>query len=363
MKSFLYTKIQLLFILLLLNSKSYASDQVINVYSWSSYISPKTIKNFEKKYNIKINYDVYDSNEILDAKLLAGNSGYDLVFPSDNPFLKNQIKLRIYKHLDKKQLPNFHNLDPLFLDMMSKEDPGNKYAVPWLWGLTGMGVNKKKILEIDPDAPLDSLELIFNPVYAKKFAKCGINFIDSATEIMPMALLYNGLDPNTNNPEDLKKAENTLNQIAPYIKTFNSSTYDDSFVDESICIGISWSGDIVKANEKLRYKKSKNVISFILPKEGFMMATDTIAIPKDAPNTQNAYVLINYLMDPRVAAENSNYTKYYNANKSSYKFLDSDMKANRPDNSVIMKGHRINPYPPKILRQINRIWTRVITGN
>ncbi|MEQ9116431.1 MAG: extracellular solute-binding protein [Rickettsiales bacterium] len=363
MKIKLLLKTLAFFTLILTSVFCFAAKEVVNVYSWSSYISQETIRDFEKKHKIKINYDVYDSNEMLDAKLLAGNTGYDLVFPSDNPFLKNQIKLGIYQELDKKLLPNIKNMDPLFLNMMSKEDPGNKYAMPWLWGLTGFAINKEKVLEIDPDAPIDSLELIFNPKYAKKIAKCGINFLDSATEIIPLALLYHGFNPNTTDPDELKKAGETLKAISPYIKTFNSSSYDDLFVDDSVCVGISWSGDIVKANEKLKAKKSKTRLSFVLPKEGFLMATDTMAIPKDAPNKKNAYILLNYLMEAKVAANNSNYTKYYNGNKASYKYLEKDLRDNKPNDSTLLKGYRIDPYPPKTLRLVNRIWTGVITGN
>lgn len=340
---------------------SHAKEKTVNIYSWSSYISPNTIKNFEKKFGIKVNYDVFDSNEILDAKLLAGKTGYDIVFPSDNPFLKNQINLGIYKKLDKDKLPNITNIDELFLNIMSQEDPGNKYAIPWLWGLTGIGINKKKILEIDPEAPLDSLNLIFNPEYAKKFAKCGINLLDSATEVIPFALIYNGFNPNSQNFAELEIAKETLATIRPYIKTFNSSTYDDSFVDDSICIGISWSGDIVKAEEKLKHLNKSNNLKFILPKEGFLMSIDAMAIPTDAPNTENAYHLINYLMDPKIAAENSNFTKYFNANKESYKYINKAMQANRPSETLIKKGYRIDPHPAKLLRRINRIWTGIIT--
>lgn len=356
-------RIILAFLLVILIDTAYAKDSRVNLYCWSSYISPQTISEFEKKYGIRLHYDVFDSNEMLDAKLLAGKTGYDIVCPSDTPFLKNQIRLDIYTKLDKTKLPNFKNIDPFFLKMMSDEDPGNQYALPWLWGTTGIGMNKKRILEIDPNAPIDSLEIIFNPKYAKKFAKCGINFLDSANEVVSLALIYNGLDPNSSDPADLDKAKETLLKIRPYIKTFNSSTYDDSFVDNSLCLGISWSGDIVKAEQKIEQLGKKSNFVFVLPKEGFLMGTDTMAIPNDAPNVENAYIFLNYIMNPKVAAHNSNFTRYFNANITSYKYLDSTMKANKPGDEVIKKGYRINPREGKILRKINRIWMGVITEN
>ncbi len=356
-------KYLVLFLTLLFHINCFAKGNIINVYSWSSYISPETIKAFEKDFGIKINYDVYDSNEMLDAKLIAGKTGYDLVFPSDNPFLKNQISLGIYQKLDKEKLPNFKNMDKLFLNIMSQEDPGNQYAIPWLWGLTGIGMNKKALLEIDPNADLNSLDIIFDPKYAEKFSKCGINFLDSAIEIIPFALIYNGFDPNSNNLEELEIAKKTLLKIRPYIRSFNSSTYDDSFVDNSTCLAISWSGDLVKAEEKLKAQGKKSDLDFVLPKEGFLMSIDAMAIPSDAPNKENVYKLVNYLMNAKVAANNSNFTKYFNSNIASYPFIDKTMMQNKPSADIILKGHRIDPKSAKILRKINRIWTSFITEN
>lgn len=349
----------------LLYNFSSNSQEKVNIYCWAGFIPQQQIKQFESEFGIKVYYDVFDSNEILDAKLMSSKSGYDIVCPSDSPYLYNQIKLGIYQKLDRTKLSNYGNLDSSILKMLADNDPNNQHAIPWVWTTTGIGYNKSALLKLEPNAPFDSLELMLNPNYVKKFAKCGVNWLQTPAEMISFALIYNGINPNNATITDLINAKKTLDKVRPYVKTFNSSNYDDLLAEGDICLTFGYSGDIAKARHKMKEVSIDSQIEYILPKEGFLMAIDSLAIPKDAPNVKNAYKFIDFLLRPQVAASASNYTRYINANRESYNYLDEEFKNTKaylPNQISLEKGHRIIPGDEKFVRQRNRLWTSVIIG-
>ncbi len=285
------------------------NDNVLNVYNWSDYIAPDTVKNFESKYGIKVNYDVFDSNEIVQTKLLAGSTGYDIVVPSAQ-FMARQIKAGVFGKLDKTQLKNLNNLDPDIMKTVAAYDPGNEHAVPYLWSTDGIGYNVDKIKAIMPDAPVDSWKLVFDPQYAAKFKDCGISFLDAPAEMRSLVLIYLGKDANSQNADDLKQVEETLAKIRPYIHKINSSQYIEDLANGDLCIAIGYSGDVLQSRDRAREAGRGINVAYSLPKEGSVISFDMMAIPADAKHVKNALLFIDYLMQPEVIADISN-TKHY----------------------------------------------------
>lgn len=339
-------------------------EKILNVYNWSDYVDPKVIEDFTRETGIKVRYDVFDSNEVLETKLLTGNSGYDVVVPSAY-FLERQIKAGVFRKLDKSKLPNLANLDPELLQRESGHDPGNDYGVIYMWGTTGIGYDADKIRKILPDAPVDSWRLVFDPAVVSKFKDCGVSVLEDPTDMVATALLYLGKDPNSQSEADLKLAEDLLVKIRPYIRTITSSQYIDSLSNGDICLAVGYSGDILQARDRAAEAGKARDIRYSVPKEGALMWFDTLAIPADAQHPDNAHKFIDYLMRPEVAAKNSDFVNYANANLKATPLIN---EALRNDASIYPTAEvkaRLQPNLAKsaeFTRLLNRSWTRFMTG-
>ncbi|QQR36798.1 polyamine ABC transporter substrate-binding protein [Devosia oryziradicis] len=340
-------------------------EAVLNVYNWSDYIAEDTIANFEAETGIKVNYDVYDNNEIVDAKLLAGNSGYDIVVPSGN-FLERQIQAGLILPLDKSKLTNLGNLDPAVMATAAAQDPDNAHAVPYMINTIGFGYNVAKVTEaLGADVPVDSWDLIFKPELAAKVADCGISLLDSPSEVTGIALNYLGLDPNSESEEDLAKAEALLNSVKPYIRYFNSSQYIDDLGNGEICVALGYSGDIFIAADAGAAAATPVEIKYVIPKEGAATLFDFLAIPVDAPHPDNAHKFINYILEPQVVAAITNYVFYANPNLPALEFVDEEVKSNPgiyPPAETIAKAFVMKAHDPAFEEVLTRTWTRIKTG-
>jgi putrescine transport system substrate-binding protein len=304
-------------------------EKILNVYNWSDYIGADTVEKFENATGIKVNYEVYDSNETLEAKLLAGHSDYDVVVPS-GPFLGRQIQAGVYRTLNKVKLSNLANMDPTLMKIASVFDPGNAHSVPYFWGTDGIGYNVKKIQERMPDAPVNSLDMIFKPEIAGKFADCGIAMLDSPGEILQIALRYLGKDPHSANGEDYKAAEGLLLKVRPHIKYFHSSRYIDDMANGQICLALGTSGDFLFAASRAADAKNGIEIGYRIPKEGTLLWIDSLAIPADAPHPKNAMKFINFLMQPDIAAAGSDLTNEATPVKPAVPLVNAALRGN-PD--------------------------------
>jgi putrescine transport system substrate-binding protein len=346
-----------------------AAERVVNFYNWSDYIAPSVLEDFTKQTGIKVRYDTFDSNDTLEAKLLAGNSGYDVVVPTAY-FLARQIEAGIFLKLDKAKLPNLVNAWPEITDRLARYDPGNRYAVNYMWGTTGIGYNVKAARQIlGANVPsgelLDSWNDVFDPARMAKFADCGIHMLDSSDDIMSAALHDLKLDPNSSDPADLQKAADLLTKIRPYVRKFHSSEYLNGLATGEICLAVGFSGDIKQAQKRAAEAKSSVEVGYSIPKEGAQLWFDVFAIPRDAPDPDEAHALINYLLKPEVAATNTNFISYANGNLASQKFIDKsilDDPTIYPDAAVMAKLYTISAHDQRTQRLINRLWTRIKTG-
>ena len=339
-------------------------EKVLNVYNWSDYIAEDTVKNFEAKYGIKVNYDVFDSNEMVETKMLAGSSGYDIVVPSSQ-FMERQVKAGVFAKLDKALLPNLSNLDPLTVQQVAMYDPGNEHAVPYMWSTDGIGYNVDKVKQLAPDAPLDSWALIFDPKYAAKLKDCGISILDTASDMRSIVLLYLGKDPNSRSPDDLKLVEAQLMKIRPYVRKINSSQYIEDLANGDLCVAIGYNGDVLQARDRAFEAKNGINIAYVIPEEGSIVTIDTMVIPADAKHPKNAHLFMNYLMESEVAAANSNKVNYANGNAASEKFLNDSVKN---DPAVYPTAEIKAKLAPELAigdeynRLLTRTWTRFQTG-
>ena len=341
-----------------------AEEKVVNVYNWSDYIDPKMLEQFTAETGIKVNYDVFDSNEVLQTKLLAGNTGYDVVVPSAS-FLETQIKAGVFRKLDKSKLPNWSNLDQNLLERIARHDPGNEYAVNHLWGTDAIGFNVKKVKAIDAAAPVDSWALILDPKWAARFKDCGISILDAPDEVVGVVLAYLGKDPNSENLDDLKAAEDVLMKIRPYIRMIHSSQYIDSLANGDICVAFGWSGDILQAKDRAAEAGQGVEIAMSVPKDGTIIWFDMYAIPADAPHPDNAHAFINFMMKPEVAAANSNFVHYASGNAAAVPLLDPSVRDDPgvyPPAEVMAKLFPNLARSPEFTRALNRTWTRFTTG-
>ena len=341
-----------------------AEDKVLNVYNWSDYIEASVIEGFTKETGIKVQYDVFDSNEMLETKLLAGNTGYDIVVPSA-PFLYRQLKAGVHQKLDKSQLPNLVNFDPDIAKRLEAFDPGNEYSVNYMWGTSGVGYNVKKIAERMKDAPLNSFAMFYDPKVVSKFADCGVSILDAPSEVIGTVLIYLGKDANSEKPEDLAAAEAVLKSVRPYIKNFHSSAYIEQLANGEICLALGWSGDVLQAKSRAVDAKNGVEIDYRIPKEGAVMFFDQLAIPKDAKHPKNAHLFINYLLRPEIAAKNSSYISFANANKASTPLVDAAVTGNPnvyPPPELMTKLVPDMPESPEFSRLLNRSWTTIKTG-
>jgi len=344
---------------------AFAQGGSVNVYNWSDYIAEDQLKIFEKDTGTRVNYTTYDSNEILDAKLRTGRSGYDVVVPTASPFFVRQLAANLYLPLDRTKLKNWNNLDPEILAALAKYDPGNGHGIPWMWGTTGIGYNVDEIKKRMPDAPVDSLRMIFDPVVVSKFKDCGVMVLDSATDVLPAALKYLGLDPDSKKPEDLARAADVVKAVRPFIRKFHSSEYLNALAGGNICLAFGFSGDIFQARDRAAKAKDKRDIAYAIPKEGSLLWIDVAAIPKDAPNPANALRFLDFLLEPKVAAASSELTGYANGNKAAFALLPKDISGNPliyPPQDVRGKFYTITAGTPEQTRERTRLWTTVKTG-
>ncbi|MET0497517.1 MAG: polyamine ABC transporter substrate-binding protein [Steroidobacteraceae bacterium] len=341
-----------------------AEEKVLHVFNWSDYIAEDTIKNFEAKTGIKVTYDVFDSNDVLETRLLAGNSGFDVVVPSAS-FLERQIKAGVFRELDKGQLPSLSNMDPDIMQRVALHDPNNAHSIPYLWGTTGIGYNEAKVKKILGDVPLDSWNFVLDPENAKKFKECGISVLDAPDEMLKVVLAWMGRDPNSEKEEDLKAAEEKLLAIRPFIRKIHSSQYIEDLANGDLCVAVGWSGDILQARDRAAEAGQGIVVKYAIPKEGTIVWFDMLAIPADAKHPQNAHAFIDYLMDPQVAANNSNFVNYANGNAKSFAMVDDKVKNDPgiyPTPEVKAKLFPSLAYSEDFTRLMTRMWTKFTTG-
>ena len=342
-----------------------ASSKALNVYNWSDYIAEDTIPDFEQQSGVKVTYDVFDSDEMVETKLLAGSSGYDVVVPSLS-FLGRQIQAGVFLPLDKSKIPNLKNVDPKMLERIALQDPGNQYAVPYLWGTSGIGYNVDKVKAIFGDtAVTGSWDVVFKPENAAKLKDCGITVLDTPSELIPIALNYLGEDPHSFDPAVIDKAAALLKTIRPYIRNFHSSSYINDLANGDVCLVVGWSGDIIQARDRAAESGNGVKVAYSIPKEGAPQWFDMLAIPKDAKNVDNAYAFIDYLLDPKVAAANTNYVTYPNPVPASKPLVDkaiADDPTIYPPEDVDAKLFTFAVLPPEVDRQYTRIWTDLKTG-
>ncbi len=337
----------------------------INVYNWSDYIAEDTIAQFEAETGIKVQYDVYDSNETLEAKLLAGSSGYDVVVPTSS-FLQRQIAAGVYQPLDKSALPNIENMDPELMAQAAAYDPDNAHGIIYMWGTIGLGYNVAKVAErLGEDAPTDSLALIFDPANAEKLADCGISLLDSPNEVLPAALAYLGLDPTSSDPEDLAKAGEVLMAIRPFVRYFHSSQYISDLANGETCVALGYSGDVFIAADRALEVGNGIEIAYAVPAEGAMQWFDMMAIPEDAPNPEGALAFINFIMKPEITADITNYVFYASANTPALALVDEEI---RTDPAIFPPAEVLAQLYPSVTRdartdrEMTRLWTTVKTG-
>ena len=341
------------------------SERIVNVYNWTDYIAPNVMEEFTKETGIKARYDTFDSNDTLETKLLAGKSGYDVVVPTAY-FLERQIKAGVFQKLDQAKLPNLVNMWPEITQRLASYDPGNAYAVNYMWGTIGIGYNVKKAREaLGGDGKIDSWDVVFKPESLAKFKDCGVYMLDSSDDMLAAALHYLGLDPNTAKEADLQKAADLMTKIRPSVRKFHSSEYVNLLASGEICLVVGFSGDIKQAQKRAQEAKNGVDIAYAIPREGTQLWFDNLAIPRDAKNGPEALAFINYLQTPEVAAKNSNFIFYANGNLASQKFIDKsilDDKSIYPDDAEMKRLYTIAAHDPKTQRLMNRMWTRIKTG-
>jgi putrescine transport system substrate-binding protein len=341
-----------------------AEEKVVNVYNWSDYIDPATLEQFTAETGIKVNYDVFDSNEVLETKLLAGKTGYDVVVPGA-AFMERQIKAGVFRKLDRSLLPNWSNLDPEILERVALHDPGNEYSVNHMWGTTGIGYNVGKVKAIDPNAPVDSWSIILDPAQVAKYKDCGVSVLDAPTEMLKVVLAWKGKDPNSQDPADLQVAEDALMAIRPYVRMIHSSNYIDALANGEICLAVGWSGDVLQSRDRAAEVGQGVEVAFSVPKEGTIIWFDMYAIPADAPHPNNAHAFINFMMKPEVAAANSNFVNYATGNAASLALVDESVRSDPgvyPPAEVKAKLFPDLAASDDFTRLVNRSWTRFTTG-
>ncbi len=342
-------------------------ERVLNVYNWSDYIEPSVLESFTRETGIRVKYDTFDANETLETKLLAGRSGYDVVVPTGY-FLERQIKAGVFQRLDRSKLPNLGNVWPEIAKRLAIYDSGNQHAVNYMWGTTGIGYNVKKARDIvgaDVADAMASWDIVFKPESIARFKDCGVHMLDSADDIMPAALKYLGINPDSKQQADFEKAAELLIKIRPYVRKFHSSEYLNALAGGEICLVVGWSGDIKQAQKRAAEAKAGVEIGYAIPKDGAQMFFDNLAIPKDARNGAEAHAFVDYLLRPEVAAKNTNFLGYANGNLASQKLVDKSILDDRtvyPDEATMAKLYVITASDQRVTRVKNRLWTRIKTG-
>ncbi len=342
-----------------------ALAEEVRVYNWSDYIDEELLTKFEEETGIDLIYDVFDSNEVLETKMLAGGSGYDVVVPSGT-FLQRQISAGAFQGLDFGKLPNSGNLWDVIKDRTEQYDPGNAYSINYMWGTTGIGVNVGKVTEVlGDDAPIGSLALVFDPANMEKLAECGVHFLDAPSEMIPAALAYIGEDPNSQDPDVIAKTEVVLAAVAPFVQKFHSSEYINGLANGDICVAFGWSGDILQARDRADEADNGVEIAYNAPSEGALMWFDQMAIPVDAPNPSGAHTFLNFILDAQNMADASNYVYYANGNIASQPMLEEDVigdPAIYPDEATLANLYTTSPYDAKVQRTVTRLWTKIKSG-
>ncbi len=346
---------------------AHAQDKILNVTNWGEYIAEDTIANFERESGIKVIYDAYDSVEAIDSKLLAGNSGYDVVSHA-GASIGRLIPAGILQKLDKSKLPNFkHMREDIMGQLASNWDPGNAHIVPYMWGTHGVTYNEELVRSVHPDAPIGSMDLIFKPEHMEKLAQCGVALLDSPTDVIPMALAYLGLDPSSKNPADYKQAEAMLLKIRPYIKTFDNYAYQ-RMPEKEFCVAVTWGPDGLLAMSGAAEANTGVVLDFFLPPGpgAANLWVDGWVIPADARNVENAHLFLNYMMRPEVAANDSNFTWYATGNKDAFSLINEEVTgsvATFPTAEMVSDMHTLAVIPPKVERVRTRAWVNFKSGN
>lgn len=344
---------------------AHAQERVVNVYNWTDYVDPKVLEDFTRETGIRVVYDMYDNNEIVETKLLAGRSGYDIVTPS-GPFLARLIKAGIFAKLDRSKLTNAGNVWPEVAQRLATHDPGNLHAVNYMWGTTGIGINVTKVRErLGPNAPLNSWDLIMKPEFASKLKDCGIHMLDAPEDILPGTMNYLGLNPDSKTEADLRKAADALVKIRGNIRKFHSSEYINALANGEICMAIGYSGDVLQAKKRAEEAKNGIEIAYIIPKEGALMWFDSFAIPADARNVAEAHAFIDYMLRPEVAARNTNFVSYATGNLPARALVKPEISSNPgvyPDEATFKRLFTNTAFDERAQRVVTRLWTRVKTG-
>jgi putrescine transport system substrate-binding protein len=339
-------------------------EKVLFVLNWSDYIGETTIADFEAKTGIKVTYDVFDSNEVLETKLLAGRSGFDVVVPTA-PFLERQIKAGVFLKLDKSKLPNLVNMDPQIMERTALHDPGNEHSITYLWGTVGIGYNVDMVRKALGTESIDSWNAIFEPENAAKLAKCGLTMLDSPTDVFASVSIYKGLDPNSEKPEDLAVIEETLMKVRPYVKYLHSSSYINDLASGETCVALGWNGDVLQARDRGAEAAKPVRIAYTIPSEGAINYFDMLAIPADAPHPGNAHEFLNFVMDPAVIAKVSDKVRFANGNAASLPLISARVRDDAtiyPGADVRTRLHQDLAESPEFSREMNRAWTRIRTG-
>lgn len=339
-------------------------EAVLNVYNWSDYIAEDTIEKFQAETGIQVNYDVFDSNEVLEAKMLTGSSGYDVVVPSME-FLARQIQAGAFQPINKDSLSNYGNLDPAILEVVAVNDPDNAHGIPYMWFTTGIGYNEAAVAERIPEDKIGSWDMVFDPDTAAKLADCGISLLDAPSEVVASALNYLGLDPTSEDKGDLQQAADLLTTVRPHIRYYHSSQYINDLANGDTCVAMGWSGDIAQARDRAAEAGQGVAVGYAIPREGAIVGFDMMAVPVDAPHPENAHKFVDFIMKPEIAADITNYVYFANANQAATEFVADEVKGDPgiyPADDVKAKLFTLKPHTPRYDRSLTRTWTKVKTG-
>jgi putrescine transport system substrate-binding protein len=339
-------------------------EKVLHVYNWADYIGEATIRDFEARTGIEVVYDVYDASEVLETKLLTGRSGYDVVVPSGGRTYR-LIQAGALQKLDKSKLGNLGNMDPQIMRLVAANDPGNEYAVPYLRGTTGIGYNPDMVEMVLGTRTIDSLAAVFEPATASKLAACGVTWLDAPADMFQLAFIYLGLDANSHRPEDIAAAEALLTRARPYVRYFHSSQYLNDLASGEVCLSVGWSGGIEQARHRGAQAASPVEVIYVIPKEGAPLWCDMVAIPADAPHPENAYLFLDYLMEPEVSAGITNTVGQANGNAASLPYVAEAIRSNPtiyPSEEVYRRLTIDRSWSPEQMREVNRAWTRIKTA-
>jgi putrescine transport system substrate-binding protein len=341
-----------------------AESRVVNLYNWADYIDPEVLKTFEQETGVAVRYDTFDSSEMLQTKLLTGRTGYDVVVTSAS-FVQRQVGAGVLRTLDLDAIPNRRNLDPDLMAMLDRNDPGGRHSVPYMWVITGIGLDATAVGKVAAGAPLDSWRLVFDPKYAAQLGRCGLAVIDSPSDVIASALIYLGYDANTAVPAQLQAAEDTLMSIRPFVRYVNSEVQVADLESGQICATIGWNGDVAQARSRAAEAGQPRNLRFVIPGEGSVSLVDLLAIPADAPHAADAERFINFLLRPDIAARNADYVHYASPNLAARPLIAAATRNDPgvyPPPEVRARLHALQDRSPEQMRAESRIWTRFRTG-